>query len=238
MSAVTNNTSSGNSADILAALNKKNSTSNETDTSTTGSSGTSLGQDAFLKLLITQLKNQSPLSPQDNTAFVAQLAQFSSLQGIQNLNTTVTGLSNNMQSSQALQASSLVGRSVEVPTSSGYLPKDSYVQGTMELKDSTANLVMNIYDSKDNLVMTKNLGSQKPGDLPFAWDGTKTDGTTKVDPGLYRFEVLAKDSSKPTKVQTYIGNNVNSVTIGANQAVMLNVNGVGPVALTDVRNIL
>ncbi|HSB97584.1 MAG TPA: flagellar hook assembly protein FlgD [Spongiibacteraceae bacterium] len=232
------NTSAGNSADILAALNKKNSTATDTNTSTTGSSGTALGQDAFLKLLITQLKNQSPLDPQDNTAFVAQLAQFSSLQGIQNLNTTVSSLSNNMQSSQALQASSLVGRTVEVPTATGYLPKDSYVQGTMSLDNSTANLVMNIYDSKNNLVMTKNLGSQAAGDLPFAWDGTKTDGTTKVDAGTYRFEVLAKGKGDPTKVQTYIGNNVNSVTIGANQAVMLNVNAVGPVALSDVKNIL
>jgi flagellar basal-body rod modification protein FlgD len=228
---------STDSASILAALNKKNAAANNT-AQEAKTSGNTLGQDAFLNLLITQLKNQSPLDPQDNTAFVAQLAQFSSLQGITNLNTTMSSLSNSMQSSQALQASSLVGRVVEVPTASGYLPKDSYVQGTIGLETTTANLVMNIYDSKDNLVMQKNLGPQKEGELPFAWDGTKTDGTTKAEPGLYRFEVLAKDKGESTKVQTYIGNNVNSVTIGANQAVMLNVNGVGPVALSDVKNIL
>lgn len=224
-----------NSAAILAALNKKSGT--EESKTTTGKAGSAMGQDAFLKLLITQLKNQSPLNPQDNTAFVAQLAQFSSLEGIQNLNTTVTSLSNSMQSSQALQASSLVGRTVEVPTASGVLPKDGYVQGTIGLETSTANLVMNIYGKDDKLVMTKNLGSQKAGELPFAWDGTNSAGT-KADPGNYRFEVLAKDGKESTKVQTYIGANVNSVTIGANQAVMLNVNGVGPVALTDVKNIL
>ena len=226
-----------NTSAIIAALNKKQGTETDTNNSNTGKAGSAMGQDAFLKLLITQLKNQSPLNPQDNTAFVAQLAQFSSLEGIQNLNTTVTALSNSMQSSQALTASALVGRMVEVPTASGYLEKDKYVQGTIGLETSTANLVMNIYDKDDKLVMTKNLGSQAAGDLPFAWDGTKSDGT-KADAGLFRFEVLAKDGKESTKVQTYIGANVNSVTIGANQAVMLNVNGVGSVPLTDVKNIL
>jgi flagellar basal-body rod modification protein FlgD len=227
-----------NNAAILAALNKKQSTETDTANSSTGKAGAAMGQDAFLKLLITQLKNQSPLSPQDNTAFVAQLAQFSSLEGIQNLNKTVTSLSNGMQSNQALQASALVGRTVEIPTASGYLAKDKYVQGTIELESSTANLVMNIYDKNDKLVMTKNLGSQAAADLPFAWDGSIDDKGTKAEAGTYRFEVLAKDGKESTKVQTYIGANVNSVTIGANQAVMLNVNGIGPVPLTDVKNIL
>lgn len=226
------------SAAILAALNKKQGTNNEVANPNTGKAGSAMGQDEFLKLLITQLKNQSPLSPQDNTAFVAQLAQFSSLEGIQNLNTTVTNLSNSMQSSQALQASSLVGRTVEVPTASGYLPKEGYVQGTIELESSTSNLVMNIYDKNDKLVMTKNLGAQSAGDKPFAWDGTIDEAGTMAPEGMYRFEVLAKDGKHEVKQQTYIGANVNSVTIGANQSVMLNVNGIGTVPLSDVKNIL
>ncbi len=228
-------TSSGTSAGILAALNKKTPTS--TDASATEKTKKGMGQDSFLKLLVTQLKNQSPLNPQDNTAFVAQLAQFSSLEGITNLNTTVSSLSNNMQSSQALQASSLVGRTVEVPTASAYLPVNGAVRGTMALANSTADLQLKVFDSKDKVIVQKNLGAQQAGDLPFAWDGTATDGT-KVAAGTYRFEVTAKDSGKSAKVQTYLGANVNSVTIGANQAVMLNVNGVGSVALADVKNIL
>src|SRR5690349_15659286 len=97
--------SASNSSAVIAALNKKQGTDTDTSKSNTGKAGSAMGQDAFLKLLITQLKNQSPLNPQDNTAFVAQLAQFSSLEGIQNLNTTVTSLSNSMQSNQALTAS-------------------------------------------------------------------------------------------------------------------------------------
>ncbi|MDB6061237.1 MAG: flgD [Verrucomicrobiaceae bacterium] len=234
MAAVGDSTS-GDSSAIIAALNKKNAAT----TSATGTTDSSpaLGQDAFLKLLITQLKNQSPLDPQDNTAFVAQLAQFSSLQGIQNLNTTMTGLASGMQSSQALQASALVGRTVEVKSGSAYLSTDSVIRGTMSLDNSTADLQLKIYDSTDKLVMQKDFGAQAAGDLPFAWDGTNSAGTVQAA-GTYKFVVTSNDSGKSAAVTTYLGANVNSVTMGANQTVTLNVNGVGQVALSDVKDIL
>jgi len=228
--------SSTDSQAILAALNKKNAASTA-GASATGSAQPTLGQDSFLKLLITQLKNQNPLDPQDNTAFVAQLAQFSSLQGIQTLNSTVSGLATGMQSSQALQASALVGRSVSVESTKANFTKGSYVQGSIVLPDSTADLQLNIYDSKDKLVFQKDLGAQDSGELPFAWDGTATDGTS-LNSGSYRFEALAKDSGKSAALTTNLGANVNSVTIGANQDVILNVDGVGAVALKDVKEIL
>jgi flagellar basal-body rod modification protein FlgD len=229
--------SSANSAQILAALNQKNAATGATGSSGSTNKESALGQDAFLKLLITQLKNQNPLSPQDNTAFVAQLAQFSSLQGIQNLNTTMTSVASGMQSSQALQASALVGRTVEVKTGSAYLGADALVRGTMSLDNSTADLQLKIYDSTDKLVMQKDFGAQSAGDLPFAWDGSNSDGT-KSAAGMYKFVVTANDGGKAAPVTTYLGANVNSVTMGANQAVTLNVNGVGQVALSDVKDIL
>jgi flagellar basal-body rod modification protein FlgD len=231
MAAVSESTS-GNSAAILAALNKK-------DTTTKSSSGSTsaLGQDTFLKLLITQMKNQNPLNPQDNTAFVAQLAQFSSLQGIQNLNATVTSLAGGMQSSQALQASALVGRTVEVESKTAYLESGGVVRGTVTLPESTANMQLNIYNSSNQAVLQKELGTQEAGDIPFAWDGTATDGT-KLPAGTYRFELLAKDGKSSTALTTHLSANVNSVTLGANQQVMLNVNGVGQVPLSEVKDIL
>lgn len=231
MTTVSNPTPTSNS--IIDALNKKNDASK-----TPAANGEpELGQDAFLKLLITQLKNQSPLNPQDNTAFVAQLAQFSSLQGIQNLNSTVTDLSGSLQSSQALQASALVGRTVEVETNKAYLATNGIVRGTVLLENSTPALKMNVYNAKDQLVMTKDLGSAEAGDIPFAWDGAAVDGT-KLPAGVYRFEVQASENGKPVGVKTTLGNNVNSVTVGANHTTTLNVDVVGPIPLTDVRNIL
>jgi flagellar basal-body rod modification protein FlgD len=236
MTSVTD-TSGANSAQILAALNQKNAATNNAAASGSTNKESALGQDAFLKLLITQLKNQNPLSPQDNTAFVAQLAQFSSLQGIQNLNTTMSSVASGMQSSQALQASALVGRTVEVKTDNGYLPSDGLIRGTMRLDNSTSDLQLKIYDSTDKLVMQKDFGAQSAGDLPFAWDGSKADGAI-APAGMYKFVITANDSGKASPVTTYLGANVNSVTMGANQTVTLNVNGVGQVALSDVKDIL
>lgn len=229
--------SSASSTAILAALNKKNPVTSSVNATGAAASEKTLGQDSFLKLLITQLKNQNPLDPQDNTAFVAQLAQFSSLQGIQNLNTTVSSLASGMQSSQALQASALVGRSVSVAATKANLTAGNYVPGTVILPESTADLNLNIYNSANELVFQKDLGAQQAGELPFAWNGTATDGT-QLPSGSYRFEALAKDSGKSLALSTYLGANVNSVTIGANQDVILNVDGVGPVALKDVKDIL
>ncbi|MET0379577.1 MAG: flagellar hook assembly protein FlgD [Spongiibacteraceae bacterium] len=226
--------SSTDSAAILAALNKKEATTS--DTSSAANKNT-LGQDAFMKLLVTQLKNQNPLDPQDNTAFVAQLAQFSSLEGIQSLNSTVTGLAGGLQSSQALQASALVGRIVSVESSKANFTEGGGVFGSIELPKSTSNLQLNIYDSKDKLVFSKALDAQNAGELPFGWDGTATDGT-KLASGTYRFEAKATDDGKSETLTTYLGANVNSVTIGANQAVILNVDGVGQVAWSDVKEIL
>jgi flagellar basal-body rod modification protein FlgD len=218
------------SSSVLAALNQKSSST------ATGKSST-LGQDSFMKLLVTQLKNQNPLNPQDNTAFVAQLAQFSSLQGIENLNTTVTNLAGGLQSSQALQASALVGRSVSVETDKTTYVQGGAVYGSIELPLSTSNLRLNIYDGAGKKVYTKDLGAQAAGDLPFGWDGTATDGT-QLPTGAYRFEALAVDEGKSTAQTMYLGANVNSVTIGANQNVILNVEGAGQVALSDVKEIL
>lgn len=236
MTTVTNS-SDTSSQQLLAALNKKTSTTSSTSTTSAASGTSGLGQADFMTLLVTQLKNQNPLNPQDNTAFVAQLAQFSSLQGIQDLNTTVTSLASGMQSSQALQASALVGRSVEVKTDTGYLPTSGLIQGTISLGDSTADLQLQIYDKNNKQVMQQDFGAKAAGDLPFAWDGKSSDGSVAAA-GYYKFVVTANDNGKSTPVTTYIGANVNSVTMGANQAVTLNVNGVGQVALTDVKDIL
>lgn len=197
-----------------------------------------LGKDAFLELMITQMKNQNPLEPQGNAEFVSQLAQFSSLEGITNLNDTVTKLAGGFQSSQALQASALVGRTVKIETDKAYLPKDGRVYGTVDLPYSTSGVRINVYNDKKELVFQEDLGDQKAGEVVFAWDGKLSDGTT-LEPGTYRFEAIATTAEgKPEQVKTYLGANVNSVTVGANQKVTLNIAGAGPVELTGVKEIL
>jgi flagellar basal-body rod modification protein FlgD len=125
----TTSINNGVSSSVLDSLQK---TTSSTDSST-GAAGSALGKDAFLQLLVTQMQNQNPLDPQDNGEFVAQLAQFSSLESMQSLNSSVGTIVNNYQSSQALQASSLVGRSVIAQTDSAVVDTTKGLTGSTSI---------------------------------------------------------------------------------------------------------
>lgn len=171
---VSDTTSSLSMNDILANSSKKASSSTTggiASATNSATGGQALGKDAFLQLLVTQLKNQNPLDPQDNSAFVAQLAQFSSLEGITTLNSTVSGLAGNYNSSQALQASSLVGRNVIVQTNSVQLDDPSKgMTGSVTVPSSIAGGTVSITDSSGTVVRTIDLGSQPQA--PRASPGT------------------------------------------------------------------
>lgn len=196
-----------------------------------------LGQDAFLQLMITQMNNQNPLEPQSNSEFVAQLAQFSSVEGIDKLNTSLEGMAASFQSSQALQASSLVGRSVKVLSDTAQLENGGTVFGTVALPYSTTDLKINIYDGSDVLVGQQLLSSQKAGNIDFSWDGVGSDGNP-LPAGQYRFEAIAMKEGKPEQLNTALGVNVNSVTVAGGGVINLNIAGLGSVPMSHVIEIL
>lgn len=197
-----------------------------------------LGQDVFLELMITQMRNQNPLDPQDNSEFVAQLAQFSSVEGLDKLNTTTENMSSLYQSSQALQASSMVGRTVKVETETAILQAGGAISGTIDVPTSTNSLEMNIYNSAGELVDHKELGPQAFGDISFAWSGVGEEGEA-LPGGTYRFEVLAStEDGGSEQLSTALSANINSVSVGNNGVLTLNVAGVGPVSMASVREIL
>ena len=222
MSQVNNNTT-GN---VLSNLNinnqPKETKSNE------------LGQTAFLELMITQLNNQDPLSPQDNTEFVAQLAQFSSVEGLERLNTNFDNFSSSFMSNQALQASSLVGRSVTVPAETARLTAGGIVSGSVDLAAATGDMKTNIP-----------VGGMPAGEVSFRWDGqfmevngellTWTAGEEPLPVGEYTFEVYATQDGKAEQLETALSANVNSVTLGTDGVITLNLAGLGPVAIGDVK---
>lgn len=197
----------------------------------------SLGQADFLQLLITQLENQNPLQPQDGTEFVAQLAQFSVVQGIEKMNLNFAAMSRNFQSSQAIQASSLVGRTVLVDSGEGRLAADGVLLGAVELPEPVDDLLINIYNSSGVLVRRDVVGGQDRGEFRFAWDGLTENGT-RAAPGQYRIEALGLVDNETVALATAISANVNSVTLGKSGAMTLNVDGVGPIQVTDVKEIL
>jgi len=197
-----------------------------------------LGQDVFLELMITQMQNQNPLEPQSNSEFVAQLAQFSSVEGLDKLNDTTEDMSAMYQSSQALQASSMVGRQVTVATETAILSAGGFVQGAIELPASSSNVTMNVYNSAGELVASDSLGQRPAGDIAFAWNG-QDDDDELLPAGTYRFEALASTADdEVVQLGTYLSANIDSVSINGNGVVSLNVAGVGPVSMSNVREIL
>jgi len=236
---VTDSTGGLSLNDILANSSVKTNTTTDGLASAAGSAtgNKALGKDAFLQLLVTQLKNQNPLEPQDNGAFVAQLAQFSSLEGITTLNDTVSGLAGNYNSSQALQASSLVGRSVIAPGDKAVVDTTKSLSGTVVIPSSVAGATLKITDSEGKVVRTIDLGAQNAGNASFIWDG-KNDAGETVPAGTYSFGATTSIDGQAVALITNLPATVNSVTISQTGGeLMLNLAGLGSVALSKVQTI-
>jgi flagellar basal-body rod modification protein FlgD len=198
---------------------------------------TELGQADFLDLLITQLENQNPLQPQEGAEFVAQLAQFSMVDGVEQMNRSFAELTSSFKSSQALQATSLVGRTVMVSGDSGRLGAEGVLLGSVEVTEEVDDMLINIYDGFGTLVRQDVVGAQPVGDFRFAWDGLNEEGE-RVPPGTYRIQASGLVGDETIGLPTAVSANVNSVTIGSAGELSLNVDGVGAVAVSEVKEIL
>lgn len=192
-----------------------------------------LGKDQFLNLLVAQLNNQNPLEPQGNGEFIAQLAQFSTVEGVEKLNSSMETILSGYQSSQALQASSLVGRKVIVPVDKAMVDTSESFKAGAVLPTSSSNVYVNVYDSAGSVVSRINLGEQKAGNVSFIWDGKDSSGNV-MKPGTYRFEAQATYGNETKGLYTLLPANVDSVTLGGNE-LMLNLAGVGNVPLSQVQ---
>ena len=199
----------------------------------------SLGKDAFLQLLVTQLKNQNPLSPQDNGAFVSQLAQFSSLEGINTLNDSVNNISSNYSSSQALQASSLVGRSIITQTDTALVDTSKSMTGSVAVTAATGNVSVKITDKDGVVVRTLDLGAQSAGSSDFIWDGKNANGEVAAA-GTYTFAATTKnDTGDSVALATSLPATVTSVTLSQTGGEMLLnlAGGMGSVKLSQIQTI-
>lgn len=238
MASVNDTTAGVNLNDVIKASGVK-STSQTGVASATNSStgGQTLGKDAFLQLLVTQMQHQNPLDPQDNSEFVAQLAQFSSLEGITSLNESVNAISGNYKSSQALQASSLVGRSVIAQTDKAVVDTTKSLNGSVVVPQSVSSVTVTITDKDGNAVRTLQLGEQKAGNASFVWDG-KNDKGEVVSPDTYSFKATTTVDGKAMEMYTLLPATVSSVTISQTGGeMMLNLAGQGSVALSKVQTI-
>ncbi|WP_207168571.1 flagellar hook assembly protein FlgD [Thiocystis violacea] len=206
-------------------------------TQTTAAADSSLGQDDFLNLMLAQLKNQDPTDPVTNEDFVAQLAQFSTVSGIEGLSASFAELSQTLSQNQTLQAASLVGNSVLVPARSIALEEGQSVTGAVNLSSSAGGVTLNVYGPGGDLVRSEGLGTLAAGLQEFSWDGLLDDGTP-APAGSYEIEIVAETDGASESLQPMLDGQVQSVTMDNNGGgLLLNVLGVGSVSFADVYRI-
>lgn len=194
-------------------------------------------KDMFMRLLLAQIENQDPLKPTDQTDFVAQLAQFSSLEGIQNLASTVEDIGSVYRSSQALQATALVGREVLVSGQVGYLESGSEISGMIEAGQASGDVMMVVKDASGQVVANRDLGNIGSAETPFSWDGTNNVGEALPD-GIYSITIEGTLSGENEALITSIYSRVNSVSIVDNQGgMLLNLNGIGQVESSEIQEV-
>ncbi len=152
----------------------------------------SLGKDDFLKLLVTQLKNQDPLNPASSTEFVAQLAQFSSLEQLSNVNENLKIVQSYNQSINNLQAVNFMGKTVKSIGSMFSLGPNGSSNMDYQLSENANAVFINIYDSTGKHVREIRMNQMAAGDHKFEWDGLDENGKP-ADLGVYSFTVKAKN---------------------------------------------
>jgi len=191
-------------------------------------------QDRFLKLLVTQMKNQDPLKPLDNAEVTSQLAQISTVSGIDKLNSTLQLLVSDVEDSRSVEAMGMIGHSAFVPGTSMQFEGDAAIGG-IELTQPVDQLKVTILDSSGIAIRHMELGAQPTGISTIAWDGI-TDSGAKAANGNYTFAVSAKQGGNDIKVNTLSFGSVNSVSPGENSA-LLEMGELGLVSLSDVKQI-
>lgn len=212
------------------------SITSSTTSSTTSTTSTTLGKDAFLTLLITQLQHQDPLNPADSTEFTAQLAQFSSLEQLSNINENLEALQDYQASTNNAQAVAFIGK--EIVSKGNHLEVKAGQAPACEFALSAAakNVAVSIYDANGDFVADMQSSNLSAGKQSLAWNGKDRNGNTVGD-GSYTFEVQATAASgaeTPT-VTTYSKGTVTGITF-EDGVTYLKV-GSGKIAIGDVTQV-
>jgi len=190
--------------------------------------------DRFLTLLVAQLKNQDPLNPMDNAQVTTQMAQISTVSGINQLNDTVAALGASMGVTQYLQAASLVGHDVVIGGNDLELASGS-ASGGLELSGDADKVMVTVTDEAGNVVRTMDLGAQKAGDQFFTWDG-KTDGGTAAADGHYTFSATATSAGKAVTFDTLMTARVQGV-VSTSTGAMLQLPHGSQIAFSQIKQI-
>jgi flagellar basal-body rod modification protein FlgD len=196
----------------------------------------SLGIDSFLTLMTAQLKNQDPMKPLEGTEFISQLAQFGTVSGVQQMQTSIDSLSTSLRSTQTLNGATMVGRDILASADHFEHTQGGTVTGQIDVPAGTTSLQLRITDSSGAVVREIQMEPEE-GTQTFTWDGLRTDGT-QAESDDYDIEALATVQGQNGSLEVLMSGRVSSVSIdptGTN--LTLNTAALGSVAMADVRRV-
>ena len=226
-----NTTASTSITDLMSTMNVK--------TASTSTDTVDADTNKFMTLLVTQLKNQDPMNPLDNAQLTSQLAQLSTVTGVNKLNTTLESLKTSYQSSEAMSATNMIGHGVFVEGNFVNLSEGKSILGA-NLTTGAEDVKLIVTDpvtGKD--IKTIELGAQAAGIVPVTWDGIADGGTAALKDGKYSFRVVATNGGVAlTDAKTLAFDSVSSVSTSAADGVKLNLPTKGQVTLADIKQVM
>jgi flagellar basal-body rod modification protein FlgD len=217
----------------LANLGIGRSGTASTPTTTTQAASQTLDQSDFLQLMTAQLKNQDPFSPVDNTQMVAQMAQFSSVAGISQMNTTLSQIADKLGATSASDALSYVGKTVLAPGNVAYGRTSGGIEGAVQLGGDATDVTVAISDADGNLLKTMSLGAQDKGSVSFDWDGTN-DAGEDAGSGPFTVSTYATNNGTTVASQSLVWAPVAAVSMPSGGEAQLTLPGIGQVPVSDV----
>jgi len=195
-----------------------------------------LGQDDFLELMMQQLKNQDPMEPMDNGEFLGQMAQFSTVSGIESMEASLTQLTDTYSTGQTLQSAQLVGREVLIESPELSLGNSGQSGGRFELNASSGGVELTISDAAGNVVNKLDLGERAAGRHDFTWNGFNSDGD-RVPEGTYSASIVAKNGDTFESATLLSARTIDSVEFGTGSQTTLNTTRGDVLAIEDIRQI-
>jgi len=196
-----------------------------------------LGQEDFMELMITQLRNQDPFAPMESGDFLGQIAQFGTVSGIEEVRGALESLSSAMAANQTMQAAGLVDRMAFIPAREAWLPPGGAVQGAVDIPSGATNVTLGIYDMNGRLVASQPLRESGEGAGEFSWDGSLAEGE-QAPSGYYELRATGDIGGSNAALDVLVAGRIESVSLdNAGGAVELTVTGLGRVDLAEVRRV-
>ena len=196
-----------------------------------------MGKQEFLTLFTAQLQNQNPLEPVKNEAFVAQLAQFSQLEALTNMQGSLDSFVKSMSGERMLGSAALIGKKVSVIDTPTQLTPGGVIDGSIDLPMGASEVQLSVHDSQGRLVQELVAGPQLPGTAPVSWNGK--DALDKPAPsGLYRLSATALVNGKRVTIPVSTLSTVRAISSNpADGSVSVEVDGGKTILLSDVKRV-